>query len=312
MNPTIYRIDFPDGQFYVGATVNFSERRRTHVRHARQQKAVNRKLQAAFNENKTFHISKVASGLSRETLHLLEQDVIAQERPTLNINTYPTPLPTGMVKLNGVWVKRAAVASVGSSAYQKRRSRGWSVEDALTIPLGQTRGETPASAAAVCSKYGVSPNAYYARRHLGWSVYEALGLKPRPVQEKPKVQKRMLTYNDTTMPLDAWAKKVGIKSSVLHSRLSLGWSVERALTEPKREKAARSEPKPKRAPKVYTLNGVTGSVKQLSDSFNVPYTRLYSRIKAGWPEKYWLAAASFPIHSQPDVSTILFTKPANC
>ena len=32
MTPVIYKIEFPDGQFYIGATRNFMDRRKPHHR----------------------------------------------------------------------------------------------------------------------------------------------------------------------------------------------------------------------------------------------------------------------------------------
>ena len=367
MNPIVYRIDFPDGQFYIGATVNFAERRRTHLRHGRKQRAVNSKLQQAFDAHPICCIYQIASGMARDEIHLLEKVMIEQERPPLNVNQNPSKLPdkysgsnkswgphkcirdaaealgvtylaakraaqrmtyekyaeklkehkttkpkkfgppdprgnTNLVNLYGErWVSRKDVAQVGYNTYEHRRRRCWTVEEALLTPMGQPRKPPKATFASVCRRYGVTTNKFYARRKLGWTLYEALGLKPRQIQEKPKVQKRMLTHNGVTKPLQEWAKQLGVTPSTIHNRLSLGWSVEKTLTEPKRDKAKKAAPKPKKGPKLHTISGVTGTIKQLSDHFGVPYSRLYSRVKAGWPEKYLLAAASFPTHVQPDV-----------
>ncbi len=42
----------------------------------------------------------------------------------------------------------------------------------------------------------------------------------------------LLTYNDVTQPIAAWAEELGIKYDLLHHRISKGWSIERAFTEP--------------------------------------------------------------------------------
>ena len=56
----------------------------------------------------------------------------------------------------------------------------------------------------------------------------------------------LLTFRGETMCLTAWAEKVGISSKTLISRLKLGWSLERALTEtPVRGKNQYSELSPK-------------------------------------------------------------------
>jgi hypothetical protein len=48
---------------------------------------------------------------------------------------------------------------------------------------------------------------------------------------------RMITFNGETLCLTHWAVKVGIHINSLRKRLRLGWSVERALTEPVKGKS---------------------------------------------------------------------------
>lgn len=45
---------------------------------------------------------------------------------------------------------------------------------------------------------------------------------------------RYLEFNGERLPLVTWAEKVGLTNDALQHRLSSGWSVERALTEPRR------------------------------------------------------------------------------
>jgi hypothetical protein len=47
---------------------------------------------------------------------------------------------------------------------------------------------------------------------------------------------RLLTFEGRTMPITAWAKERGLTLDVLRKRLRLGWSVERALTDPTQTK----------------------------------------------------------------------------
>jgi len=44
---------------------------------------------------------------------------------------------------------------------------------------------------------------------------------------------RNLTYNGETLSVSQWAKRIGINVQTLWERIQSGWSVERALTEPK-------------------------------------------------------------------------------
>jgi hypothetical protein len=45
---------------------------------------------------------------------------------------------------------------------------------------------------------------------------------------------RLLTYAGKTMAISVWAKQLGMGRCTLHARLDAGWSIERALTTPKR------------------------------------------------------------------------------
>lgn len=51
-------------------------------------------------------------------------------------------------------------------------------------------------------------------------------------QARNRTVSRMLTHNGKTMCLQDWAELVGINKITLQARLSKGWPVERALTQP--------------------------------------------------------------------------------
>lgn len=54
-------------------------------------------------------------------------------------------------------------------------------------------------------------------------------------QANNKRSNHLLTYNEKTQNVTQWAEETGIKQSVLYARInSLGWTVERALTENKK------------------------------------------------------------------------------
>jgi len=44
----------------------------------------------------------------------------------------------------------------------------------------------------------------------------------------------LLTYNDETLPVKAWAARLGTETPTLHHRWKAGWSVERIVTTPVR------------------------------------------------------------------------------
>lgn len=47
-----------------------------------------------------------------------------------------------------------------------------------------------------------------------------------------KTRNRILYFNGESMPLSAWAERLGIKRELIKDRLLTGWSTERALTTP--------------------------------------------------------------------------------
>jgi hypothetical protein len=59
---------------------------------------------------------------------------------------------------------------------------------------------------------------------------------------------RLIEFNGEARPLFDWAQRTGISSDTLAKRLSLGWSVEEALTTPVGKQGRK--PKPIRAPSV--------------------------------------------------------------
>lgn len=45
---------------------------------------------------------------------------------------------------------------------------------------------------------------------------------------------KLLTHNGESLPMAEWAERMGVRSALIHRRLSLGWSVSDAITKPKR------------------------------------------------------------------------------
>lgn len=56
-------------------------------------------------------------------------------------------------------------------------------------------------------------------------------------QQRNKSNHRMLTHAGETLALYQWGERLGVSPAVICNRLSRGWSVERALTTPKRSKS---------------------------------------------------------------------------
>lgn len=60
-------------------------------------------------------------------------------------------------------------------------------------------------------------------------------------QNLNKTNGTRLTYNGETLSVTEWAERLGVRRHVIFSRLKIGWSVERALTEPLQLKKSHSK-----------------------------------------------------------------------
>lgn len=82
---------------------------------------------------------------------------------------------------------------------------------------------------AWAEKYGIATAAIANRIESGWSVERAI-TRPTALYQKGQC----LTFNGETLNLTAWGERLGITGASLRDRLDrYGWSVERALTEPR-------------------------------------------------------------------------------
>ena len=224
--------------------------------------------------------------------------------------------------VDGGWYRREdlrAQHGMGRKALNRRIREG--------APLS-ARPERAAPLTRVCRRYGVSKHYYRAARTRGATIRQALGLDPTPPGRRPKVKKRMLTAAGTTMPLDAWAKKIGVRPGVIHSRLGLGWTVEQAVgVEPSPAKlkvAARAAAKAARPPrgrqaKQHTVRGVTGTVEDLCKVFDAPVARVGSRVDRGWTLEEALIIGKLPpnwnidfARAQPYYQRLMAPSPTSC
>lgn len=67
----------------------------------------------------------------------------------------------------------------------------------------------------------------YSPRNCYWATVSE--------QQRNRSSNRLLRFDGETMPLIAWAERTGISFRLIWWRLSYGWPIKRALTEPPRE-----------------------------------------------------------------------------
>ncbi len=78
-------------------------------------------------------------------------------------------------------------------------------------------------------KYSIERNdndSGYSRGNCRWATITE--------QNRNTRQNRNMTFNGKTQCLNAWAVEVGIPRTTIRGRMRMGWSVEKALTEPVR------------------------------------------------------------------------------
>lgn len=137
--------------------------------------------------------------------------------------------------------------SIGVEAYviSLRLQYGWSVDDALTMPLGEGPTKKPMfleymgerkQLAEWARKTGISRTAIMLRIRRGWTVEQALTLPVGPGLPIP----RMLTHNGITQSILGWSKTTGIRDVTIRARLKMGWPIEDTLTKPVRPHAKAS------------------------------------------------------------------------
>lgn len=72
----------------------------------------------------------------------------------------------------------------------------------------------------------LDPNGDYTPENCQWST--------KSEQSRHRTDNHLLTHNGTTLCLTDWAERVGLSSSLLSRRLRAGWTIDRALTTPRR------------------------------------------------------------------------------
>jgi hypothetical protein len=94
-----------------------------------------------------------------------------------------------------------------------------------------TRDGVTKTATEWAKALGLRPVTVIARLQRGWDHERVLSEAPGTTGgcSYPEID---LTFRGQTKPLVAWAREIGMTPNAFRMRLRLGWSVERALTQP--------------------------------------------------------------------------------
>lgn len=116
------------------------------------------------------------------------------------------------------WQEIAKKNRINRSAFNVRVHRGFSLEDAATIPLGKVGRKR-----LTFTKEDKNTRAYACKfaREVGVSIDDAIKI----ILSKRKAQKTKDVYRKT-------AAENGISHSTFLNRLARGWSIEMASTQP--------------------------------------------------------------------------------
>lgn len=171
----------------------------------------------------------------------------------------------GEIKLLKEWAEQYQISY--ATVHSRIKKQGWSLEKALTTPIGATRIE---SRRKVARKQGA----------------------------------RSLAYNGETKLLIEWAEQFQIAKGVLSTRLERGWSPEKALTTPiglaRTQRDTLREVARKRGESLHTLNGEAKLLVEWAEQYHIRKDVLGSRLRYGWSLG---EALTTPVDKSSNVST---------
>lgn len=158
--------------------------------------------------------------------------------------------------------------NVSVHTYQKRISKGYSLERALTEPddsvaITDHKGNSFPTLQSMCTVYGVSVSLYTSRIKRGKSIAEALEM---PIEDN-SVEYEGKTYAS----LKALAEAYNTNAGTLRSRLKMGWSLEEAVTGVKRSRVCYDH-----------LGKEYKSQKEMCQAYGIESATYHGRIKNGW------------------------------
>ena len=162
--------------------------------------------------------------------------------------------------------------NMGLSTFNTRIKNGWSLEDALTIPIREGKikckdhkGVTYKSIAEMCRKYNIQVCVYIDRIERGWSVKDAL-TKEAQLGTKCKDHK-----GNSYKSLTEMCRTYNISLDCYLSRRALGWDLESILTTPLADYTVKDH-----------KGNVYASLNDMCSAYGISRQTFKYRIDQGW------------------------------
>ena len=173
----------------------------------------------------------------------------------------------------------ARAYGIQDSTLRIRLRYGWSLEKALTAPVGSSHwiqdheGKIFPSAVDMAEAHGVPYITYRTRIENGWSIERAL---TTPVKERnPEVR----DHKGNVYPsLNAMTAAYGIPSLTFRARVDHGWDVEHALTIPVRKVAHGIRTRDHKG-------NIYPSQSAMTEAYGIPYITYRARLRYGWSQE---------------------------
>lgn len=294
---------------YIGSSGNIRKRWKNHRKDLGKQRHHSRYLQNSWNKHGRglFSFEVVAQPIDGTTLVELERLVIAERQPKYNsvrpehdnggwthcektkakLRQQAKSLwedPSYLEKYNQAIAPHNAAMKEKWAQYRlakKSLRRLANLKRWLEVGCLYYDGRLQ-SKAAWADELGISWEALRKRiviargnLHQVLGAYRVPGKKclyPKPL---PTPQNQtMLTYKGRSQTLNAWSEETGLAKGTIVGRLSRGWTVEEALTIPKR-------PPGGTPPKTYLFEGELRTLKEIAELAQVTTTTAKKAIDAG-------------------------------
>ena len=179
------------------------------------------------------------------------------------------------------------------STFNGRMDRGWTLEQALTVPNKQQgpkinhrkpvpdhKGKIWPSVGAMCKHWKIPEKVYWSRKRLlKWPLEKILTTPVNDPEDAANAVPETDHTGRTFKSISAMCRHWKIKLSTYRERRKRGWSIERALTTPEKEIGVKSKPCTDHLGKPYP------SKNAMCHAYGTNRYAYESRLALGWTQE---------------------------